>query len=187
MARQQVCESASLRRGAGMLKLSATGTMLAGCALALSAVAAQAQFMSNAPQSRAAVKTDAVQYLFPEQVTIAAGKVSPVDLHFKVAQGLHVNSHTPSEDYLIPTSFSVPEDSGVRLASASYPAGTMITLPADPKTKLNVYTGEFAIQARIVAAPGNHLVEAKLRYQACDQIQCLPPKTITVAIDVIGK
>ena len=46
---------------------------------------------------------------------------------------------------------------------------------------------EFVIQARIVAAPGNHLVEAKLHFQACDKNICLPPKTIPVAIDVIGK
>jgi hypothetical protein len=26
-----------------------------------------------------------------------------------------------------------------------------------------------------------------LHYQACDQSQCLPPKTITVPIDVIAK
>jgi hypothetical protein len=29
----------------------------------------------------------------------------------------------------------------------------------DPSTKLSVYTGEFTIHARIVAARGNHLVE----------------------------
>jgi hypothetical protein len=75
----------------------------------------------------------------------------------------------------------------VRLDAASYPSGIFITLPADPKTKLNVYTGEFVIQARLVATPGNHLVQARLRYQACDQSQCLPPKTITVPIDVVGK
>jgi hypothetical protein len=61
-----------------------------------------------------------------------------------------------------------------------------MTLPIDPTTKLSVYTGEFIIQARIVATPGNHLVQGKLRYQACDQNQCMPPKTITVPIDVIG-
>ena len=53
--------------------------------------------------------------------------------------------------------------------------------------KLSVYTGEFVVQARIKAAPGDHLVEAKLRYQACDRNACMPPKTITAAIDVIGK
>ncbi|MGD0903355.1 MAG: hypothetical protein ABR924_10490 [Terracidiphilus sp.] len=60
-------------------------------------------------------------------------------------------------------------------------------LPLNPKTKLSVYNGEFVIQVRIVAAAGDHLVEARLRFQACDKNQCLPPKTIPVAIDVIGK
>jgi len=62
-----------------------------------------------------------------------------------------------------------------------------MTLPIDPATKLSVYTGEFIIQARVVATAGNHLVQGKLHYQACDQNQCMPPKTIAVAIDVIGK
>ena len=137
--------------------------------------------------SRSVVKSEAVRYLFPEQVTVAAGQSSPVTLHFRIAEGLHINSHTPTEDYLIPTTFAIPDGSGVRLAQASYPAGIDLTLPSDPKTKLSVYTGDFAIQTRIVAASGNHLVEAKLHYQACNQTQCLPPKTITVPIDVIGK
>jgi hypothetical protein len=100
---------------------------------------------------------------------------------------LHINSHTPSGDELIPTTLTIPDNSGVRLDSASYPRGADFTLPLDPATKLSVYSGEFIIQARITAAAGDHLVEAKLRYQACDNTACLPPKTITVAFDVIGK
>jgi hypothetical protein len=56
----------------------------------------------------------------------------------------------------------------------------------DSSTKLNVYSGEFAVQARIMATAGDHLVEAKLRYQACDNNACMPPKTITVAMNVVG-
>jgi len=138
-------------------------------------------------QNRSLIKVEAVQYLFPEQVTVAAGKPAPVTLHFRIASGLHINSHTPSDDYLIPTDFSIPEGGGVRLDKAIYPAGVDITLPSDPKTKLNVYNGDFAIQTRIVSTPGNHLIEAKLHYQACNETQCLPPKSIAVAIDVIGK
>jgi hypothetical protein len=133
------------------------------------------------------VKTEAVQYLFPEQVTLPPGKPSPVALHFRIAQGLHVNSNTPHDEFLIPTVISIPDGAGVKLATATYPKGTDITLPADPKTKLNVYTGDFIIQTSLVATPGNHLVQAKLRYQACDDTQCMPPKTITVAVNVIGK
>jgi len=154
--------------------------------LVLGAVVAHGQIFSSA-QSRSTLKTDPVAFLYPENVTVPAGKPSAVELHFRVAQGLHINSHTPSDDYLIPTTFSIPDGAGARLEAASYPAGSIISLPIDPKTKLSVYTGEFAITARIVAAAGNRTVQAKLRYQACDQNQCLPPKTITVPIQVTGK
>lgn len=133
------------------------------------------------------VKTEAVDFLYPEQVSISAGKPSPVALHFRIKENLHINSHKPREQYLIPTVFSIPDSSGVRLTGASYPPGTDFTLPVDPSEKLLVYSGEFTIDAKIVATPGDHLVEAKLRYQACDQNACMPPKTITVPIDVVGK
>jgi Disulphide bond corrector protein DsbC len=161
--------------------------LAAGAFFAVAALAAQAQVLGSPAQDRSIVKIDAVQYLFPEQVSLPAGKPSPVALHFRVGQGLHINSHTPSDQYLIPTDFSIPDGAGVRLDAAAYPAGALITLPSDPKTKLSVYTGDFVIQARLVATPGDHLVQAKLRYQACDQNQCLPPKTVTVPIDIIGK
>jgi Disulphide bond corrector protein DsbC len=161
--------------------------LLPAILLGAGAATACCQFVSNSPRSQSGEKTEAVQYLYPEQLTLPAGKASPVALHFRVAQGLHINSHTPTDDFLIPTVFSIPDSAGVRLESATYPQGTNITLAADPNTHLNVYTGNFAIQTRLIAVPGDHLVKGKLRYQACDQTQCMPPKTITVAIDVIGK
>jgi len=149
--------------------------------------AMQAQDSLSESPHRSTHKAEAVEYLYPEQVTVPAGKSSAVTLHFRIQQNLHINSHTPREQYLIPTVFSIPESSGVRLASATYPAGDDYTLPVDPSEKLLVYSGEFTIQARIVATPGDHLVEANLHYQACDQNACMPPKTITVPIDVVGR
>lgn len=145
----------------------------------------QAPLVQDPGQPRA--RAEAVQYLYPEQVTVPAEKASTVELHFRVARGLHINSHDPRDKFLIPTVFSVPEESGVRLVSADYPRGAEFVLPADPTTRLSVFTGEFAIKVRLMAGAGDHLVEAKLRYQACDEAQCMPPKTITVPIDVVGK
>jgi hypothetical protein len=155
-------------------------------ALALASALSQAQGPLFDATPRLTAKP-AVVFLYPEQVTIPAGKPATIALHFRIAPGLHINSHTPREQELIPATFTIPEGSGGRLVSAVYPPGTDFTLPLDPTTKLSVYTGEFIIQARIVAAPGDHLVEAKLRYQACDNNACMPPKTITAAIDIIGK
>jgi hypothetical protein len=155
-----------------------------GIALGLGALLAFGQVDST---SRSLLKGAAVEYMYPEQVTVAAGKPSDVTLHFRIAQGLHINSHTPKDEFLIPTTFSIPDGLGVRLDKVSYPDGKEFTLPLDPTSKLSVYTDEFVIQAKIVAEAGNHLVEAKLHFQACDKNICLPPKTIPVAIDVIGK
>ena len=161
--------------------------LVAVAVLALGAWAAQGQIVSSNAPIRSIAKVDSVQYMFPAQVSVTVGKPSAVALHFRIAQGLHINSHTPRDEYLIPTAFSIPDGEGVRLDAATYPAGTVITLPADPTTRLSVYTGEFTIQVRVVATAGDHLVEGKLRYQACDQNQCLPPKMITVPIEVIAR
>ncbi len=161
-------------------------TVFAACLAPVLVAQQQLPLFNDAP-NRSLTRTNAVQYLFPEQVSVPAGKPSAVELHFRVAQGLHINSHTPRDSYLIPTALSIPTASGVRLENATYPPGEDFTLPLDPKTRLSVYTGEFVIQARIVAQRGNHLVEAQLRYQACDNNECMPPKSVTVPIDVIGK
>jgi len=154
--------------------------------LMLTPAFAQAQTATTGLTARPASKPPAVTYLYPEQISLQAGKATTVALHFRIAPGLHINSHNPRAEELIPTTLSIPEGSGVRLESAIYPSGVDFALPIDPSTKLNVYTGEFAIKARVVATAGNHLVEARLRYQACDDNACMPPKTITAAIDVIG-
>ncbi len=156
-------------------------------AVTLAACTAPAQSPLADSSNRTIARGAPIEYLFPEQVTVPAGKPSQVALHFRIAPGFHINSHTPKEDFLIPTAFSIPESSGVVLKDANYPAGADFTLPLDPTTKLSVYTGEFEIQTHVVAQRGNHLVQASLRYQACDNSACMPPKTITVPIDVIGK
>ena len=146
-----------------------------------------AQVQETEKPARTGARAEAVQYLYPEQVSVPAGKPTTVALHFRIKEGLHINSHAPKDEFLIPTVLSIPESSGVKLESADYPAGKEFALPVEPGTKLIVYTGEFAIQARLNAQSGEHMVEAKLRYQACDANACLPPKTMTVPIDVMGK
>lgn len=155
--------------------------------LAAAVLALPAAGLAQLSESARSESTQAVLYLYPEQVTLEAGKASPVALHFRIEPGFHINSHAPKDDFLIPTVLSIPADAGVKLQDATYPPGAEFVLPADPDTKLSVYSGEFTIQAKLIPEPGDHLVKAKLRYQACDKTACMPPKTITVPIDVVGK
>jgi hypothetical protein len=164
-----------------MKQFAAVSLSLALCILP---VAAQAPPSDAKPHE---ARPAAVSYLFPEQITVVAGKPTAVDLHFKVAAGLHINSNKPHAEELIPTTLKVPEASGVRLANATFPPGTDFAFPIDPTEKLSVYTGEFIIHAQLIAAKGDHLVEGTLHYQACNNEQCMPPHSIPVAIDVIAK
>jgi hypothetical protein len=157
--------------------------------LALGAMCAQGQAAPGlAAQGQGSpAKAAAVEFLYPEQVTVEARKPAVVKLHFRVAEGMHINSHEPKEEFLIPTSLEFPDGAGVKLERAEYPAGGEYAFANDPGSKLSVYVGPFAIDVHIRAEKGNHLVEAKLHYQACNNAQCFPPRTATVAVDVIGK
>jgi hypothetical protein len=128
-----------------------------------------------------------VVYLFPEQVTVAAGKDAVVDLHFKVNAGMHINSHEPHEKSLIATRLIVAEIPGLKVSAVDFPAGSEYALAALPNDKLSVYTGEFVLHAHIRAAVGQHVLQAALRYQACDSNSCYPPRQAPVALDVIAK
>jgi hypothetical protein len=161
--------------------------MIFAVAILFFAATAWAQFINEHGPQLQPGKTAAVEFLAPDQVSVPAAKPTKVLLHFRVQPGLHINSHTPHDEFLIPTVFSIPDGKGVRLESVSYPPGRDFVLPADPTKKLNVYTGYFVLDALLVAAPGEHVVEAKLRFQACDQSQCMPPKTIPITVVVTGK
>ena len=151
-------------------------------------VVAHAQFpAADKPPQSSARGSDSVRFLFPEQVTIPAKKASPVELHFRVAEGMHINSHVPHSKLLIPTNFIVAERPGVNVSAVDFPAGADYSFSFSPKEKLSVYAGEFILKATITAQPGQHLLEAGLRYQACDSNSCYPPKTIPVALNILAK
>lgn len=127
-----------------------------------------------------------VRFLYPQQVQVTAGRPDTVNLHFRIANGLHINSHTPSQKSLIRTELNAPAPSGVRIASVSFPPGSPYAFQAAPSMKLSVYSGELVVKMRIVAQRGNHLVQGSLRYQACDMNTCFPPRNAPVAVDVIA-
>lgn len=128
-----------------------------------------------------------VHFLYPQQVNFPAGKPETIDLHFRVANGLHINSHTPRQKSLIATNLAEAEPAGVKITAVDFPAGSEFAFPADPATKLSIYSGEFVLRMHVVAQPGNHLLQGVLRYQACDNSTCFPPRTVPVPIDVVAK
>jgi hypothetical protein len=129
----------------------------------------------------------AVQFLSPDKINIPARHAAQIDLRFRVADGLHINSHTPTDKTLIPTRLAVVEVQGLNVTAVDFPAGTQYAPQFAPREKLSVYAGEFVLHAHLTAQPGEHLLEGGLRYQACDANACLPPRTIPVSVTVVAQ
>lgn len=160
---------------------------LATAALLLTGALALAQKLPWQTSESGEKPPQSVRFLYPEQVTLTPGKETEVDLHFRVSDGLHVNSHTPRDKSLIPTQLIVEEPNGLKVAAVDFPPGTDYSFATDPNDKLSVYTGEFVLHAHMIAQPGDHLLQGVLRYQACDTNSCYPPRKAPVAIDVVAK
>jgi Disulphide bond corrector protein DsbC len=122
-----------------------------------------------------------------EPQNVAAGKRSVLELHFRVLDGYHVNSHTPKSELLIPTRIELQPAAGVKSEAVEYPAGTSYSFSFDPTEKLDVYTGAFTVKLPVVAEAGPHSVDGTLRYQACDHAACYPPKSLPVQVIFTAK
>jgi len=159
-----------------------------GCASLI--LAATVIYGQKLPWETTGAQTDSkqfVKFLYPEQVSVPANQDSVVELHFAVNPGLHINSHTPREKSFIPTQLLVVEPPGLTVKNVDFPAGSDFTSAADPGEKLSVYTGEFVLRAHVKAQTGDHLIQAQLRYQACDATSCYPPRKAPVAVDVVAR
>ena len=153
-------------------------------ALLLPLAAAQQLPWQVRPPADAAIQP--VQYEYPEQVQLAAGKPQVVELHFRIRDGLHINSHKPLDKNFIRTELIVAEPDGVDVQAVIFPEGTDYASKAFPGQKLSVYTGEIVLDARImVSKRGERMLPAALRYQACDADRCFPPKKAPVALDLV--
>ncbi len=119
-----------------------------------------------------------------EVIEVAAGQPSVVELRFRVDEGFHVNSHTPTSDLLIPTVLKLDDAAGVKVLNEEYPKGSTFRLADDT---LDVYQGEFRVRLRLVVPKGQSTLTGGLRYQACDNAACFPPRTLAVKVAVNGK
>lgn len=149
-------------------------------------VPAFAILLSAISLSSPAQTSNALTITPTEKVAIRRGGEADVKLKAQLRTGFHVNSDKPTDEYLIP----------LRLTWSKEPLQTeQITYPKPQfekyefsMTPLSVFSGTFEIVTRFkapaTAAPGPVIVNGKLRYQACNNKECLPPKNLDVTVTV---
>ena len=117
-----------------------------------------------------------------EPQTVAAGRPATLELRFQIVPGYHVNSHTPKSQLLIPTILTLQTAGGVKAGALEYPVGKLYSFSFDPGDKLDIYAGNFIVKLPVIAAAGEHSIDGSLRYQACDNAACYPPRTLPVKV-----
>lgn len=119
-------------------------------------------------------------------VRVKRGADAEVRVKLQLKPGYHVNSNTPSDDYLIPLKLTWSA-APLQVESVVFPKPQFEKYEFSEKP-LSVYSGEFEVVTKFKAAAnapgGPALGTGKLRYQACNDKMCLPPKTIEVPLTI---
>jgi hypothetical protein len=127
-----------------------------------------------------------VNYTPPRKLTIKPGATVDSTLKLTLRPGYHVNTNMPSDEYLIPLRLTW-NTGAVESSGVVFPAGETRKYSFSQKP-LSVYTGDFELVTHFKAAAnaeaGTSKLTGKLRYQACNDSMCLPPKTLEVSLDV---
>lgn len=116
---------------------------------------------------------------------VAGKRTAAVTTKIPVAiqEGFHVNSNTPSDEYLIPLKVTWTSLGALEGGQVSYPKAEKITVG---EQSLSVFTGkfdltvDFKVSAKAPAGPG--VASGKLGYQACNDKMCFPPKSIEINV-----
>ncbi len=118
----------------------------------------------------------------PGQVTIKRGGQAELKLKAEVRPGFHVNSNAPNDEFLIPLKLTWP-NGPVEAEQVSYPK-PQFEHYAFSTNPVSVFSGTFEIVTRfkagVSAMPGPAGITGKLRFQACNEKECLAPRTIDV-------
>ena len=120
----------------------------------------------------------------PQKVVAKRGAVAEARIQVALLAGYHCNSNTPSEDYLIPLHLAWSPGE-LESLGVTYPKPRMEKYEFSDKP-VSVFTGKFELVARFKVAakvpPGLGMLTGSLRYQACTDKACFPPRTVPVRL-----
>ena len=110
-----------------------------------------------------------------------------IALQLKIDKDWHINSHTPTFDYLIGTTFELQSKEGIILTDVQYPKGNLVSLSFADQP-IDVYEGTTTIFASLKISDklnlGIDTIKGSITFQACNNQICLPPSTIDVNIPI---
>jgi thiol:disulfide interchange protein DsbD len=152
----------------------------------LVAVGLATPLAAQTPDPKGAPARPPIVTLAPLLKTGAAGQ-GVLRLAATIASGWHVNSHRPSEDYLIATEAHLEPLPGVTFGAPVYPEGVQKKFGFS-ESALSVYESSFAIDVPVkwdLSSPPA-AISGRVEYQACNDKSCLAPASVVFRVDGPG-
>lgn len=152
---------------------------------------------ANSGSQDASANANAPASSLPEDVLLAnvskveveAGKTAQAEVKLKIKEGYHINANPPSQ-YQIATQLTLEQSDGITAGQPRYPPSLTRKFSFSEQA-LAVYEREanisLPLSAQAGAAKGERSIPARLRFQACDDQVCYPPKNLQVSIPVTVK
>lgn len=127
--------------------------------------------------------------LIPDKIT--SGATAEITISVTIDPAFHINSNTPTEEYLIPTILTFQPLEHASFSAVVYPEPKIATFSFSEEG-LSVYEGEVIFRAKLTLADkfasGKAMIKGKLSYQACNDVNCFAPAEdpIEIAFEVIA-
>lgn len=140
------------------------------CYVADSAVAADTENKRVKPQ------------VFLEYDKLPAGGKCRVVMEIQIEEGWHINANKPGIEDLIPTTFTVKSEQGVKLTDIKFPKHQVISM--EGVGTVNVFEGKIRIYGTLEvpasAANSADKLQLTVNYQACTEKFCERPDKVAI-------
>ncbi len=110
------------------------------------------------------------------------GEQARLAIVIEIPDGWHINAHKPLDEYLIPTEAALEPPEGFAIAGMAYPEPILASFSfSDDKLAVYEHTAAVGVLVTVAptVAPGEYELPGTLRYQACNDTVCAPPKTVS--------
>ena len=140
------------------------------------------QVAAETPAPEAGKKREIVEakaYLNVDK--LPAGGTCEIVVFLDIQEGWHINANPAKPENLIPTKLTITSKAGIKLENVTYPKGKEFQIEGFDEAALvyekkAILRGRLTIPADVKGAMTDPL-EISIRYQPCNDQQCLAPKT----------
>lgn len=143
-------------------------------------------FWTCAAGAGAAERGTVTLRLQPAVEALVRGGSTRIDVVAEIQRGWHIQAHRPNEPFVIPTELTFVLPAGVTAETVEYPAPESAEFAFAPGKTLLVYAGRVTCTTSVhlpAGFPDEQVpLEARLRYQACNDDSCLPPATASARL-----